>query len=95
VSWIVAFTVKNIAMIILIACLVGRLGSSPVEIKNKAQSLKTAWAYAWAGINTGMGWFEYQQGNASSHARLLTRATILGTLCINLYFGPLIFCQSA
>jgi len=44
-------------MIILFACLVGWLDSLPVETKKKikAQSLKTAWAYAWAGMNTSMG----------------------------------------
>jgi len=45
----VAFIVKNKNMIIICACLVGWLDSSPVE-KIKAQSLKTTWA----GANTGM-----------------------------------------
>jgi len=42
---------QKIDMIILIACLVGWLNSSPIEIlKLKARSLKTTWA-AWAGIH--------------------------------------------
>ena len=42
---IVAFIIKNIDMIVLFACLVGWLDSSPVEIKKiKALSLKTACA---------------------------------------------------
>jgi len=48
--------IKNIDMMILFACLVGWLHSSPVEIKKKikAQSLKSAWA----GTNNSMHKFE-------------------------------------
>jgi len=46
----VALIIKNIDMIILFACFVAWLDSSPVEIKkNKSQLKKTAWAYACAG----------------------------------------------
>jgi len=45
----VAFTIKNIALIILFACLVGWLHSSHVEIKNKIKmTFKTAWVNALA-----------------------------------------------
>jgi len=68
-------------MIILFTCLVGCLHSSPVEIKKIRHHLsKTAWAYAWAGLNAGMGWHEYRHAHASALG--LMRATVLGTLCI-------------
>jgi len=98
----VAFMVKIIKTIFF-ACLIGKLDSSPVEIKkNKAPSLKkTAWAYACVGVNTIMAFIS---PHAIAHAiiltRALTRATILGTLCtcvfseLNCIFDALIMVWS-
>ena len=57
VSRFVAFTIKNIGIIILFSCLVGWLDSSPIETKkNEAKSLKKT-ALAWAGTTriAGLG----------------------------------------
>jgi len=83
VSRCVAFTIKNIGIIILFACLVGWLDSSPIEILKKIrQNQKNCFglgrdyenSWTWAGLN--------MSACASAIACVLTRATILGTLCI-------------
>jgi len=63
----VDFIIKNIDVIISFACLVGWLDPLPVGIKKKTKAQS---------FKNCLGWHEYR------HARALTRATILGTLCI-------------
>ncbi len=63
-----AFIVKNIATKILFACIVGWLDSSTTEKKIKAQALK----YSLSGLLSA---------RAPLFARMVIRATILGTLC--------------
>ncbi len=83
-SRIVAFIVKNIDAIFF-ACIIDKLDSSPVETKKIKHDLKkTAWAYAWAGVNTGMAVI---RAHTIAPKCALTRATIVGKLCCLIFFG--------
>ncbi len=81
--------IKNMDMIILLECLVGWLDSSHVEKKLDTIYLKLL------DKCLCLGWGEYLHEHAGACerviARILTRATNLGTLCNMLYFTCLLF----